>query len=796
VSYAVAALRSIASRVRSFIRARAAEKYILLAAYTSNIAMAAAHGALAGLVSEGSALVLALDIAVAAQLFIPLLILEFVPVLNYIVPLAIVAYGTAAGLYNQFTAYYLLAAAATALSAAKLEPVLTTSPRVLRAIDRVQRALKASKMPRTAEEAKFSLKISAVHAANLAVSAALYAVYQSPVVAAAAVYSLATFIAFFLGLGATEGFKVPEGGKASAAVLLVTRYPFLFRHANKLKVKLHPYIERAGVLLYELDYVAKYLAALTWYAFSLPPALLILYAVLPPPAFAVAAPAMVAVAALIYYMPFISLSSRASSRKAAVEKEYPFFTVVASVMVSAGLDLTHVFRELATGRGAAVLPAFHREARYFVTLLETMGKPPTYVLQAYADAHPSLDYKGFITGYLSQARIGGRLSEYMEKKMAEALDMLRRRMEVFVRNVVTLAEIAVIVLMLPVLVMTVGFIMAPEVVAPMVMAEMVGIIPMMGFMFYAVAKATQPEFKDDYRMRYVPSAVAGTIAAAASVFLGFLNPASAVAIVVGAIALGNYIEYLRFRLVYQEVERYLPQLFRDLSYLRQTMPVPEAIDAIAKGKYGLYPDRLRAVLARMASARKSGVKISDQPWHAGSWFWKFTQLTIAKIDETGGGTPEVFRQVEGFFSSYYNIIRGAASQLRLYEYIIYAIPLIFGFVAYSTVGIFASIPTITAASGVNPEEVASMVGQLQVSGGSVEQVLRILKGVDPTVTMYVDFTIVELSAVLGLVMAKVNYGTLRNTKILAIASFIAAAAVVVMPGMAAGAIVSGLAGGR
>ena len=771
---------AVLRQLRASIRARVPEKYLMAAAYASNSLVLAMHAALGERLSEASPPTLLAELAAAAQLLLPPLLLDAVPLFHYLAALSFVAAGSLLGLAPRFPAYYYAALLAVAAAVAKLEPVLPPSPTLITIATRVRRALRRARLPRTVEELELSAKLGAVHIAGLAISLGVYAWRGYPPALLVAAYSAAALLFFLLNVGASPVVRPPRG-RYSLALLFVLRYPLLFRVANRMKVRLRPLVERAGALIFELEYVAKHLAAAVWALMLLPPLLLLAAVTAPPPLLAAVVPGLCAAPLLLYHLPFLSMSARVRARRAGVEKELPLFLAYAAAMVSAGHTLYTVFRDLASGRGAQLLRAFTREARYFLSLVERQGLPEPRALERYAATHPSTEFRNFLLGYMHQMQLGGRISLYMEQKLVEALDALKRRMERYVGQVTTLAEVALTVLVLPALPMVVGFIIAPDIVYGMLLAQMLAFVPAVGLMFYAVASAIQPEFADEYRLTYAPSVVGAVAGLGLGLVLALQKLAAGVAIVVGAAALGLYLEYARHRRVFAEIERSLPQLFRDLSELRQLMPIAEALGRLA----GMgYPRSVARVLQRMAALRAQGVRVSEQPWHSRSWFWRFTQFLLGRIEESGGGSPALFRQLMAFFTELNNILSSARASLRVYELVIYAIPAIFGVVAYSTLGIFAAMSQVSQ----GPELQALASEAAQHLGGQLSQLLRMLRGVDPAVLAVCDAIIVEMGFVLGLLAGKVVSGTLRDTHALAIAMLVAAAVVLVAPDLVQGLI--------
>lgn len=767
-------LKNLIVQIKTSIRAKIPEKIIISAGYASNTVLVIAQFLLLGQLSESSWIILLLELVIAIQLFLPVILLDVVPLFHYFGLLAIIATGSFLNLVPYYPIYYYTLTFIILGSLFKIEPiVVVTSPTIVKISTRIRRALKKTRIPRTVEEIVFSTKLGIVHIVSLIISICIYLWKTYPPAIIVATYSAIAFLFFLFNIGANPMIRIPKA-KYSLPLLFVLRYPILFRLANKMKLRIHPLTERAGILIYELEYVAKYIAMFIWSLMLLPSIYLIAISMLPLNIFVLVAIILSLVPIIIYYMPIIQLMSKIRSRKINVEKELPIFLAYASTLVSAGYTMYNVFKDLATGRGSGLLKAFTNEAKYFISLVDKQGLPELRALERFAVSHPSTEFKNFLLGYMHQRQLGGRLIVYMEQKLMEGLDTLKRRMENYVNQIVTLTEVALTVLVLPVLPMIVGFIIAPDIVYNMLIMQMLVFVPAIGFMFYMVANAIQLEFRDEYKFTYVPSVIGAVAGLIVAVFLAQQKLIAGIAFIIGTTALGFYIEYIRYRKIFVEIEKTLPQIFRDLSELRQIMPIAEALNRMAKMG---YPKNVSRILQRLAVQRNQGIKLTEQPWHSRSWFWRFTQFLLGKIEETGGGTVELFRQLMLFFTEFNNIMSSVRSSLKIYEFVIYAIPAIFALVSYSTLGIFVAMAEISKAMGI-----AEITGSAGIQlGAQFPQLMRMLHGIDPIVLSINDVIIVEMSFILGLLAGKVISGTLKDTRTLAIAMLITAIIVIVAP---------------
>ncbi|MEM2260968.1 MAG: type II secretion system F family protein [Ignisphaera sp.] len=765
--------KNIINRIKYFLRSRIPEKFLIITTYISNtILILLQYLIFKHIGGENNIVIMITDLIVAIQLTLPFYIMDFIPILHYIISISFIVSGIVLGLIDSFPYYYYTLALITIITLVKMEPILTTSPIISMISTRIDRAIRKCRLPRSKEEAIFNVKLSLVYIVGLLISIVLFVVKGYTPSLIVVIYNTAIIIFIMLNISTNPMVKIPKE-KYSTTLLFVMRYPLLFRLINKMKMKIHPLTEKAGLLIYEVEYLSKYIASLFIYLIFLPTLITTTYVLVPIEMFLILLPVFIIIPLFLYYAPFINMRSKANKRKQLTEKEYPIFVVYASSMISAGVNLYTVFKELAMGKGKELLKGYTADAKYITSLVEKQGIPEITALERYASTHPSSEVRNFILGYIHQLQLGGKMIQYLEQKVAEALDLLKRRMENFVKQIVMLTELTLIVLVLPTLPIVLGFIIAPNIVYNMLFIQMFILIPAMALIFNSVASAIMPEFRDEYRFTYAPSIIGGIV----GLFIGFLmihqKLIVSIAVIIIGIAIGYYIEYSRQRKVFAEIEKMLPQFFRDLAELRNTMPVTEALRRMSNMN---YPKQFTKILKAAVALRDQGLRFSEQPWLSRSWFWKFTQFIVGKIEEYGGGTPQIFRQLMIFFSEHGNIMYSAKSNLKIYEFVIYAIPVIFGIVMYTTLRIFVSMSEIT--TPLSSQEISEVITSL---GAQFPQFMKLLMGIDPIVLLICDGIILEMSLLLGLFSGKVTSGTIKDTKTLIIALIIAVLTILFIP---------------
>jgi len=92
----------------------------------------------------------------------------------------------------------------------------------------------------------------------------------------------------------------------------------------------------------------------------------------------------------------LRLRDAASERASGVEKELPFFSVLAEVLTSAGTPLYDVFLKVA---GENVFPKIAKEGTVLKKYVKVLGMNSLEALERLAAIHPSQRFSSFITGY-------------------------------------------------------------------------------------------------------------------------------------------------------------------------------------------------------------------------------------------------------------------------------------------------------------------------------------------------------------------------------------------------------------
>ena len=130
--------------------------------------------------------------------------------------------------------------------------------------------------------------------------------------------------------------------------------------------------------------------------------------------------ALVALVPLVFFvLPELRLRDRIVQRREGVERELPFFSVVANVLAEAGVPLYIVLRDMAT---SDMFSSIRQEALLVRRDVSIFGMNPNESIERLAASHPSSRFADFLLGYTSKSRSGGDVALYL---MGESGTLLR-----------------------------------------------------------------------------------------------------------------------------------------------------------------------------------------------------------------------------------------------------------------------------------------------------------------------------------------------------------------------------------
>lgn len=670
--------------------------------------------------------------------------------------------------------YFVALSILSALSILMLRPVELQSPRITGLRIAARRILLGARIPRTPGEMRLSLYASLPSIISLAISAVFLALGNIAAIISA-IYSIIAFLALYMGIGSRATYMIREK-PGSIAVTFVIRYEFLLRILERIVPKISDLSERAGKLIDERIWAAKFIMIYFLLLITTPSVSSIVYAITRNEMLAlIAAIVTVLTSYMFLKLPEFILRIEISRRSSEVEREFPFFVAYLVIMVSGGVSLLDAIEGLrfekagyVSTRAREVFKRFYKEAEFLIKLRYVYGLTRNAALARYADKHPNQDLKFLINGYMGQLAAGGNPVLYLVGVLNESIKILQTKIELLGRRLQTIIMTIVMGIGFPIMVAIIGTLINPDISAPLLYALDLAIIPSMAMLMLTFARPMR-----DYgrvRQRRIATPIAAVSALMAGIYSG-VGVINTILLVLIAIGITNYIEFRLSVRSTEILEENLKLIFSYLRELRNSYSLQKSIEVLSEMN---IPREVKSVFIRMNNMLKNNIRISGQPWYSTSKLWRIAQFFLGKIEETGGGTPALFSSLVDFFSSYITLTKTYRMEIRIYEYIIYAIIALTGVIYSITLRLIGGLSSIAASIPPTAlQQIPSTIAQIIVTGSS------------EAVTSAIMFTIIELAVVLGIVAGKIIDYSIWSTRIMAIASIAAMIAINVMPAMMA-----------
>ncbi len=370
-------------------------------------------------------------------------------------------------------------------------------------------------------------------------------------------------------------------------------------------------------------------------------------------------------------------ASLASSRKAEVDNELPFFMAYVSTMVKGGVSVDKILERVSELK---VFKAIRKEAKRIVMEMKFFGKDPLSAIEAVTKYHPSTKFRDTMLGYVTTLRSGGDVAHYLEIRTRELFAARTAELKAIIERLGSFLEVYIIlgvIMSITIFVFfsvsgTISAIQASRVSGAVKVDLLVPALynfiglPALGSMTLFMAHASQPKTPVK---KYGPYLVALTA-------LPFALVAFATTLVVtgGYRILSGHIGMLEAKSVTVSLTMALLVVFvpawisharemkgskglvnatadflRDLSEARKTGLSPEkCIISLASRDYG----NLTPIISKAAVALASGMSLEASLRRVlkrvREWFVITAFRFLADSIIVGGGTPEIIDALASF----------------------------------------------------------------------------------------------------------------------------------------------------
>jgi flagellar protein FlaJ len=458
-----------------------------------------------------------------------------------------------------------------------------------------------------------------------------------------------------------------------------------------------------------------------------------------------------------YFYPDLLLRDAAASRKEKVEKELPFFGVLANVLGGAGLSLYSIME---SGVGRGTFSAIENEALRVKRDVEVFGANPLDALEALAKDHPSRRFSDFVLGYCSKVRAGGDVAGYLSGESGELLRELEGAWGRYASRVGTVGTLMVTVFgVVPLLLLVVGFF------SPAFAVEGLGIFALLAVPLFAMALTAmtgrmQPAGDDVLHGKWALAALAAAPALIPGLLTGQVWLVAALPIFFFCLVYGLSVRGRRREM--GDEESALPKFLKDLmEFKRLDYDLGRSLVAISEGYR--YAEVFDGVLQRLAAKLRAGVSLDEANPEAKTALGKVVFFVLGQMAYSGGGTVDTMFQLTHYTTRVLQMKEDSKSEVRPYLLLSYVTPVLLVFGVAFVGGVLSNLGSNLRTDG--------SIGGFALAGYALR----------PELFQAADLLIVVSAAALGIVGAKMADLTAKNTLRASTNLVIAVAATMAVP---------------
>ncbi|MFY9299953.1 MAG: type II secretion system F family protein [Candidatus Nitrosotenuis sp.] len=459
---------------------------------------------------------------------------------------------------------------------------------------------------------------------------------------------------------------------------------------------------------------------------------------------------------IIIFLPSIRLRLSGSERKSAVEDEIAFFSVYASIMQTVGKTLyTSMLQVIGTG----VFAVIENDARMLRRNVALFGMDQSSALNSLAISHPNTQLRNLLLGYVSIQKSGGDLGLYMERKSEEFLNDRKFRFFKYASSAETIGEATLVLLsILPLLLVMSSFLLGPDSLGVVTSLSFV-VIPTLTAALITIINSIQPKTHDSIGFGWF-SPIVGAISGTVGFFI-VRETWLALAVASFCAAIANFFFLSRQFAEISMAQGALTDFFRDVTEYRKIgIAIPIAIMRISRERtYNKFFDN---VLQEISSKISYGMNLATiiDSLRIRSWHARVSFFILAKITESGGGTPQILEQMTDFYTKITQAKNEMFGRVRIFVFLAYTSPLL---MVWSGQGMNDLLGRITP-------EYARLVNGAELGLVPSAEFLQM-----------VNLLMIVSSLCMGMIMAKITHFTAKHTLTIAVTSAVAILSVYLVP---------------
>ena len=453
--------------------------------------------------------------------------------------------------------------------------------------------------------------------------------------------------------------------------------------------------------------------------------------------------------ALIAFMPRLSTKVTAQDRDTLTDKELGTFLIYAAEQQSAGGHRSDLLSSFESIIPTGLFRQLKKEAEKLVRDVRLFTKGDYLAaLEKSGREHPNRRMKDVLIGYVSESRTGGDVADFLESAADEAFKDEQFRWKMFAERVSTMGEVIVMALLLFPAAGAVMGAVAGGSMGTTIMLAGIALSPMLALVLFIIAKSAQPGGFDDYIFGDVRLAVLGGMAGlVVGVVVSHMSIVSVLVFGIGGASLGYG---MKSRLLVKEVkalESGMSVFLADISeMIKLGFDLNEAVKRLAlEEPEKKYSGALLSLMGQVKMQLMMHKRLGAIEIRSPSWLARYVFFMIAKLSESGGGTPSQIDKIRRFVSDITRSKKEATSSVNLFMLLAYATPFAV-FIMTGLIGMMvaplrgaltsASVTAITSFTTLNP-----LLVQGLAASATLSVVFAMMKPIDLTIHNTMRITI-------------------------------------------------------
>ena len=437
----------------------------------------------------------------------------------------------------------------------------------------------------------------------------------------------------------------------------------------------------------------------------------------------------------------INLRVIKSQRKNAIGHELPVFIMCASIMEQVGFSL-YVFLERLSHSKTLLFPTLQKDAILFSRNTTFLAMPYEKALKRIANMHPNQQFRDLVNDYTS-ARMtsGASTANTMVSATDSAFRNMRYKIKAYADTAHGLAQMLLMMMATAPIMTIASSILATGTAAMNLTMLMLLLMPTMSIMIILVIDGQQPRTHNTTNFAkegIVIAAVVGVI----MVVLG--RPVWEIMGITIAVFAGiNASRNLGHFRMLASLDKAIPKFLEEVADgMIEGMTIYESVKRKAN-----HPNKaLRKTLSILSKKMYMGKRMvaASEEVPAQSWLSHVVLFVLGHIQESGSASPHILRTFSNFTKDYQESKQELLSSLRGVLGMGYFIPIIMGFMLV-----------------VASQLVTSITGDLEDIEGLPIAIPSVQDAAALTESAFI--LVVMCSSLIGLVVSKIAYFTIKHT---------------------------------